>query len=83
LAFALALVAAAGAPTPLTIPAAGFGKTPSITEEVPNGETAGVAHEVIVSLNGVEQLDRLDETHALVRIRVAPGVLNLATAVLP
>lgn len=29
------------------------------------------------------QLDRLDETHALVRIRVAPGVLNLATAVLP
>ena len=67
----------------MKIPTAGFGTAPAITDAVPDGGTAGVAHEQIPEMTGVEQLDLLDEGHVLVLARSEQGALNLEAAPLP
>jgi hypothetical protein len=68
----------------MKIPTAGFSGAPAITAPVPNGSTAGVSHETIPSMNGVEQLDLLDDTRALVLARAEEGgTLNLSAVALP
>ncbi len=67
----------------MKIPTAGFGTAAPITTPVPNGSTAGVIHETIPAMKGVEQLDLLDGTHALLLQRAEPASLNLTAAVLP
>ena len=67
----------------MKIPTAGFATAPAIREAVPDGETAGVAHERIPSMEGVEQLDLLDDGHALVLVRSGQNALNLEAVALP
>ena len=67
----------------MKIPTAGFGTAPAITDAVANGETAGVVHERISEMQGVEQLDLLDERRALVLTRSEEGALNLEAVALP
>ena len=67
----------------MKIPTAGFGTVPAITDAVANGETAGVVHERISGMQGVEQLDLLDDRRALVLIRSEAGALNLEAVALP
>jgi len=43
-------------------------KTKGLTERVSNGNVAGQSYETIDALDGVVQLDKLDDTHALVVI---------------
>jgi hypothetical protein len=66
----------------MKIPTAGFGSAKPITEAVPDGKTAGVIHEIVPTLKGVEQLDLLDDTRALVLAR-AEGTVNLQATALP
>jgi hypothetical protein len=61
----------------------GADTAPSITAPVPGGGRKGLGYETIESLKGVEQLDKLDDTHALVLVRDASGKLNLKTVDLP
>ena len=67
----------------MKIPTVGFATAPAISEAVPDGETAGVAHQRIQSMTGVEQLDLLDGGHALVLARSDQRVLNLEAVALP
>ncbi len=67
----------------MKIPTAGFGTAPALTDAVANGETAGVVHERISGMQGVEQLDLLDDRRALVLTRSAEGALNLEAVALP
>ncbi len=68
----------------MKIPTAGFGGADPLTAAVPDGETAGVPFETITALEGVEQLDLLDEGHALVIARQSEqGSLNLGAVALP
>ena len=66
----------------MKIPTAGFATAPAITEAVADGDTAGVAHERIESMTGVEQLDLLDDDHALVLARTEQR-LDLEAVPLP
>ena len=67
----------------MKIPTAGFGTAPPLAKAVPNGETAGVAHERVAGMKGVEQLDLLDEGHALVLTRSEQNGLSLEALPLP
>jgi len=67
----------------MKIPTAGFGTAPALSEAVPDGETAGVAHQQIESMTGIEQLDLLDDGHVLVLARSEQGTLNLEVLPLP
>ena len=68
----------------MKIPTAGFGDADPLTGVVPDGETAGVPFETIAALEGVEQLDLLDDGHALVIARESEqGPLNLGAVALP
>lgn len=68
----------------MKIPTAGFGDADPLTGVVPDGETAGVPFETIAALAGVEQLDLLDDAHALVLARQSEqGPLNLDAVALP
>jgi hypothetical protein len=51
--------------------------------EKPIKGTAGLTYDTIAELKGVEQMDRLDENHALVLIRSGDGALSLQTVALP
>jgi hypothetical protein len=44
---------------------------------------AGVPFETIASMKGVQQLDLLDSSHALLLVQSAGGTLDLQAAVLP
>jgi hypothetical protein len=46
-------------------------------------EAAGVTYETIAGWKGVEQLDRFDETHALMLVRTETGGLDLKKVALP
>lgn len=59
----------------------GIDKAESITERV--GGTKGQAYQTIAELKGVMQLDKLDETHALVLVQTEEGLNNLETIALP
>jgi hypothetical protein len=58
-------------------------QNPGLTEHVEGGGTAGQPFETIKDLTGVEQLDRLDDTHAVIIARSATGSLDLKTIDLP
>jgi hypothetical protein len=53
-----------------------------ITERVERGETAGLPYDTIAELEGVKQLDKLNETHALVLVERGES-LDLRTIPLP
>jgi hypothetical protein len=59
----------------------GIDSAPAITKRIP--DKAGQKYETIASLKGVEQLDLLDATRAVVLIKGENGTLNLETIDLP
>ena len=63
-------------------PTADFGDTPPILTQVQVEDRVGIVPETIASLQGVEQLDKLDDTRAIVLARTA-GALDLQTIALP
>ena len=65
----------------MKVPTAPFGKAEPITKQIP--ETAGVPFETIGSMTGVQQLDLLDATHALLLVQSQLGTLDLQAAALP
>jgi hypothetical protein len=54
-----------------------------ITEHVPDGNKAGQPYETIAALQGVEQLDRLNDTSAVALVQTPDGQQNLQTIELP
>jgi hypothetical protein len=58
-----------------------FASEPAITTPIP--DKAGITAETITSLTGVQQLDLLDATHAVVLVRTQAGAFNLEAVVLP
>ena len=67
----------------MKIPTAGAGEAAPITEHVLNGGKKGLGYETIESLKGVQQMDQLDGTHAVILVKAADGPLNLETIELP
>lgn len=61
----------------------GVEKAEAITEHVRDGGTKGLPYETIKEWKGIDQLDRLDEKHALVVRRTEGGSLQLETLALP
>ena len=55
----------------------------AITKPVRGGGTAGLTYDKISDLKGVEQLAKLDDTHALILVRGEGGALKLDTIALP
>ena len=58
-----------------------FGAADAIADPIP--DTAGVPFETIASLQGVQQLDRLDASRAMLLVDAAGGGLDLEAAALP
>jgi len=54
-----------------------------ITEPVPGGGTKGQPFEKIESLTGAQQLDKLNDTHAVVLVQNDSGAMDLKTIALP
>ena len=67
----------------MKVPTETFDSQSGLTEPVAGGNTAGVAYETISQMTGVEQLDLLDESHALVIARNDAGTANLEAVALP
>lgn len=65
----------------MKVPTTPFGKAQAITSRIP--ETAGVPFETIASMKGVQQLDLLDSSRALLLVQSASGALDLQAAALP
>ena len=65
----------------MKVPTAPFGKAEGIGKQIP--ETAGVPFENVGSMKGVQQLDLLDSTHALLLVQSSNGGLDLQAAALP
>ncbi|MDY3560812.1 hypothetical protein R5W23_002058 [Gemmata sp. JC673] len=65
----------------MKVPTEGFGKAEAITAKTA-ADTAGVKYESIKELTGVEQLDKLDDGHALLLVKTANGS-DLKTIPLP
>jgi hypothetical protein len=65
----------------MKVPTAPFGKASAITSKI--DETAGVPFEPIPTMKGVQQLDLLDDTHALLLVQTSTGGLDLQSSVLP
>jgi len=59
---------------------AGVEKYTAITEQT---ESAGLPYETVADLKGVEQLDRLDETKAVMLVKNEAGAIDLKTIGLP
>jgi hypothetical protein len=66
----------------MKIPTAPFASAKPITTPV-ESETAGVPFEKVASMMGIEQLDKLDDTTAIVISRSTGGGINLQTVPLP
>ena len=66
----------------MKIPTADFASQPGITERVPTG-TAGVQYETVATLTGVQQLDKLDASRAVVIAKSEAGPLSLRVVALP
>jgi hypothetical protein len=66
----------------MKIPTADFGGATAITQKVTT-ETGGIAFETVAQMNGIEQLDLLDDRQTLVLARVDGGALNLQAVPLP
>ena len=68
----------------MKVPTRDFGTAEPLTGIVPDGGTAGVEFERIPAMVGVEQLDLLDDEHAIVLARASEqSPLNLETVALP
>jgi hypothetical protein len=67
----------------MKIPTEGAGEAPGITAPVPGGGRKGLGYETIESLKGVQEMDQLDKTHAVVLVKGGDGALNLETIELP
>lgn len=67
----------------MKIPTETVGSQEGITKRVGGGGTAGVSFETIDDLTGVIQMDRLDESRALIMIETASGSVDLKTIALP
>jgi len=65
----------------MKIPTADAGSAPPITKKVADKE--GLGYETIASLKGAEQMDQLDDQHAVLLIKDPSGSLNLQTIELP
>lgn len=65
----------------MKIPTEGADSAAPITTRVPDKQ--GMKYETIDALKGVEQLDQLDKTHAVIIVRGEGGALNLQTIDLP
>ena len=65
----------------MKVPTAPFGKASAITSPVPT--TGGVPFETIESMKGVQQLDLLDASRALLLVQATGGALNLEAVALP
>jgi len=65
----------------MKVPTAPFAKAEPIKKQIAG--TAGVPFETIGSMKGVQQLDLLDSTHALLLVQSQPGTLDLQAAALP
>ena len=61
----------------------GIEKNKGLNEKVSGGGTAGQDYETIKSLTGVVQLDKLNDTAAVVVTQTDGGALNLSTVELP
>ena len=57
-------------------------KQPALTEAVTDGKTAGLPYDTLKELQGVQQLDKLDDKHALLLVKSDNG-LNLQAVALP
>jgi hypothetical protein len=66
----------------MKIPTNTFANAASITTPVET-ETGGVPFERVASMNGIEQLDKLDDNNSIVVQRTAAGGLNLSVVPLP
>ena len=60
-----------------------IGRSKGITERVSGGGKAGQTYETIEALKGVVQLDRLNDTHAIILVQNEGGSQDLATIELP
>ena len=67
----------------MKIPTDGFANAQPITDAVPDGDIAGEPFELVPELTGVQQLDLLDDDHALVLASSGEGPLNLQAVALP
>jgi len=67
----------------MKISTAGIDKNEGLNERVPRGGTAGQPYETIESLQNVTQLDKLNETHAVIIAQADGGAENLKTIELP
>jgi hypothetical protein len=67
----------------MKITTAGLKDAKTLTEPVGGGGSAGQKYETVSSMNGVVQMDRLNETSALVLMQAEGGALNLKTVALP
>jgi len=65
----------------MKVPTTPFGKAQAINSRI--ADTAGVPFETIASMKGVQQLDLLDSTRALLLVQGATGALDLQAAALP
>jgi hypothetical protein len=61
----------------------GIDKADAITDPVRGGGTKGQAYQTIKELDGVVQLDKLDDAHALVLVQTDEGLHNLQTIEMP
>lgn len=61
----------------------GLNANKGLTTPVGGGGTAGQSFETIASLQGVVQMDKLNDSHAVVLIKTESGSLNLSTVALP
>ncbi|MFM7057718.1 MAG: hypothetical protein ACKO2P_12435 [Planctomycetota bacterium] len=67
----------------MKISTAGLKTAKALTEPVGGGGTAGQKFETVAALNGVLQMDKLNETSALVLVQSEGGSINLRTVPLP
>lgn len=67
----------------MKISMANIQNNPGLTEPVKGGGTAGQAFETISELQGVEQLDLLSDTHAVILAKTKAGTFDLSTVALP
>jgi hypothetical protein len=65
----------------MKIPTEGAAEAQSITAPVEN--TKGMGYETIESLKGVVQMDKLDNSHAVILSQDRDGTINLSTVELP
>jgi len=65
----------------MKMPTSGMGSLPAITAPVP--DMAGVKYETIAALKGVQQLDKVDDTNAVILSQAEGGALDLKTIALP